>query len=158
MVTSARAAREKALDAFRSGKLNVLVATDVAARGIDIDDVTHVINYQCPDDEKVYVHRIGRTGRAGRTGGGDNSGGLGRAGAMVDNRQGARSRVPRPGRDVLQFAAPVQRTRHTRRRHRPHRSGKEDREEAPATRVQRRETGAPAQSGAAPNARRQDGH
>ncbi|WP_043452198.1 DEAD/DEAH box helicase [Jongsikchunia kroppenstedtii] len=61
-------AREKALKAFRSGGIDVLVATDVAARGIDIDDVTHVINYQCPDDEKTYVHRIGRTGRAGRTG------------------------------------------------------------------------------------------
>ena len=61
-------AREKALDKFRNGKIDVLVATDVAARGIDIDDVTHVINYQCPEDEKTYVHRIGRTGRAGRTG------------------------------------------------------------------------------------------
>ncbi|NKY52172.1 DEAD/DEAH box helicase [Nocardia vermiculata] len=61
-------AREKALDRFRKGKIDVLVATDVAARGIDIDDVTHVINYQCPEDEKTYVHRIGRTGRAGRTG------------------------------------------------------------------------------------------
>ncbi|WP_308014326.1 MULTISPECIES: DEAD/DEAH box helicase [unclassified Rhodococcus (in: high G+C Gram-positive bacteria)] len=61
-------AREKSLAAFRSGKIDVLVATDVAARGIDIDDVTHVINYQCPEDEKTYVHRIGRTGRAGRTG------------------------------------------------------------------------------------------
>lgn len=60
--------REKALKAFRTGKIDVLVATDVAARGIDIDDVTHVINYQCPEDEKTYVHRIGRTGRAGRTG------------------------------------------------------------------------------------------
>lgn len=61
-------AREKALDRFRNGKIDVLVATDVAARGIDIDDVTHVLNYQCPEDEKTYVHRIGRTGRAGRTG------------------------------------------------------------------------------------------
>src|SRR5579875_2958472 len=61
-------AREKALKAFRSGEIDVLVATDVAARGIDIDGVTHVINYQCPDDEKTYVHRIGRTGRAGKTG------------------------------------------------------------------------------------------
>jgi superfamily II DNA/RNA helicase len=61
-------AREQALRAFRAGKVDVLVATDVAARGIDIDDVTHVINYQCPEDEKNYVHRIGRTGRAGRTG------------------------------------------------------------------------------------------
>ena len=63
-----QAAREKALNAFRAGHIDVLVATDVAARGIDIDDVTHVINYQCPEDEKVYVHRIGRTGRAGRAG------------------------------------------------------------------------------------------
>ena len=61
-------AREKALGRFRDGSINVLVATDVAARGIDIDDVTHVINYQCPEDDKTYVHRIGRTGRAGRTG------------------------------------------------------------------------------------------
>ncbi|MFE0750158.1 DEAD/DEAH box helicase [Gordonia sp. NPDC058843] len=61
-------AREKALNKFREGTIDVLVATDVAARGIDIDDVTHVINYQCPDDDKTYVHRIGRTGRAGRTG------------------------------------------------------------------------------------------
>ena len=61
-------AREKALKAFRAGDIDVLVATDVAARGIDIDDVTHVINFQCPEDEKMYVHRIGRTGRAGRTG------------------------------------------------------------------------------------------
>ncbi|MDO5727192.1 MAG: DEAD/DEAH box helicase [Bowdeniella nasicola] len=61
-------AREQAMRAFRSGKVDVLVATDVAARGIDIDDVTHVINYQCPDDERTYLHRIGRTGRAGKAG------------------------------------------------------------------------------------------
>ncbi|WP_212771210.1 DEAD/DEAH box helicase, partial [Pseudokineococcus marinus] len=61
-------AREQALRAFRSGKVDVLVATDVAARGIDVTDVTHVVNYQCPEDDKTYVHRIGRTGRAGQTG------------------------------------------------------------------------------------------
>ncbi|HZK05790.1 MAG TPA: DEAD/DEAH box helicase [Actinomycetaceae bacterium] len=61
-------AREQAMRAFRSGKVDVLVATDVAARGIDVDDVTHVINYQCPEDEKIYLHRIGRTGRAGQGG------------------------------------------------------------------------------------------
>jgi superfamily II DNA/RNA helicase len=61
-------AREQALRAFRGGKVDVLVATDVAARGIDVDNVTHVINYECPDDEKTYLHRIGRTGRAGHTG------------------------------------------------------------------------------------------
>ncbi len=61
-------AREKALKKFRDGKLRVLVATDVAARGIDVQDVTHVINHSCPEDDKTYVHRIGRTGRAGATG------------------------------------------------------------------------------------------
>jgi superfamily II DNA/RNA helicase len=61
-------AREQALRAFRNGKVDVLVATDVAARGIDVDDVTHVVNYQCPEDEKTYLHRIGRTARAGNTG------------------------------------------------------------------------------------------
>jgi superfamily II DNA/RNA helicase len=61
-------AREQALRAFRKGKIDVLVATDVAARGIDVENVTHVINYQCPEDEKTYVHRVGRTARAGNTG------------------------------------------------------------------------------------------
>ncbi|MET9048846.1 DEAD/DEAH box helicase [Streptomyces sp. NPDC004362] len=61
-------AREQALRAFRNGKVDVLVCTDVAARGIDVEGVTHVINYQSPEDEKTYLHRIGRTGRAGATG------------------------------------------------------------------------------------------
>ncbi|MFD6030579.1 DEAD/DEAH box helicase [Cellulosimicrobium funkei] len=61
-------AREQALRAFRNGKIDVLVATDVAARGIDVEDVTHVVNYQCPEDEKTYLHRTGRTGRAGNKG------------------------------------------------------------------------------------------
>lgn len=60
--------RESSLQDFRSGKVDIMIATDVAARGIDIDDVTHVINYQVPEDERTYVHRIGRTGRAGHTG------------------------------------------------------------------------------------------
>ena len=63
-----QAARERALEDFKSLKRDILVATDVAARGIDIDGITHVINYQCPEDEKTYVHRIGRTGRAGASG------------------------------------------------------------------------------------------
>lgn len=63
-----QAQREKALKSFRDGTVDVLVATDVAARGIDIDDVTHVVNFQSPEDEKTYVHRIGRTGRAGNSG------------------------------------------------------------------------------------------
>ncbi|MBB5847785.1 superfamily II DNA/RNA helicase [Micrococcus endophyticus] len=61
-------AREQALRAFRNGKVDILVATDVAARGIDVDDVTHVFNFQAPEDEKTYVHRVGRTGRAGNKG------------------------------------------------------------------------------------------
>jgi superfamily II DNA/RNA helicase len=61
-------AREQALRAFRNDKVDVLVATDVAARGIDVVDVTHVINFQCPEDEKMYLHRTGRTGRAGNKG------------------------------------------------------------------------------------------
>ncbi len=60
--------RGKTMKRFRNGKVHVLVCTDVAARGIDVDDVTHVINYEVPDDPEQYVHRIGRTGRAGREG------------------------------------------------------------------------------------------
>ena len=60
--------RERAMRAFRTGKVDVLVATDVAARGLDVDDVTHVVNYECPEDDKAYLHRTGRTGRAGRVG------------------------------------------------------------------------------------------
>jgi superfamily II DNA/RNA helicase len=63
-----QASRERALTKFREDKLQVLVATDVAARGIDVAGVTHVINYTCPEDDKTYVHRIGRTGRAGASG------------------------------------------------------------------------------------------
>jgi len=61
-------ARERVLRRFRANQLKVLVATDVAARGLDIDDISHVFNYHLPDDAEVYVHRIGRTGRAGKTG------------------------------------------------------------------------------------------
>jgi len=61
-------ARESALEKFRSGKVKTLVATDVAARGLDLDDITHVINFDPPEDDKGYVHRVGRTGRAGRSG------------------------------------------------------------------------------------------
>jgi superfamily II DNA/RNA helicase len=64
----AQVAREKALTKFREDKIRVLVATDVAARGIDVAGVSHVINYTCPEDDKTYVHRIGRTGRAGASG------------------------------------------------------------------------------------------
>jgi superfamily II DNA/RNA helicase len=61
-------ARERALSQFESGKVSTLVATDVAARGLDLDDITHVINFDPPGEDKDYVHRTGRTGRAGRSG------------------------------------------------------------------------------------------
>ncbi len=60
--------RERALKRFEDGKVSTLVATDVAARGLDLDDITHVINFDPPEDNKGYVHRVGRTGRAGRDG------------------------------------------------------------------------------------------
>jgi superfamily II DNA/RNA helicase len=63
-------ARERALERFTNGKVDVLVATDVAARGLDLDDITHVVNYDPPQDHRDYVHRVGRTARAGRTGAG----------------------------------------------------------------------------------------
>jgi superfamily II DNA/RNA helicase len=61
-------ARERALQRFRSGRVTTLVATDVAARGLDLEAISHVINYDPPEDSKGYVHRVGRTGRAGRAG------------------------------------------------------------------------------------------
>jgi superfamily II DNA/RNA helicase len=64
----AQMARERALARFVAGTAKVLVATDVAARGLDLDDITHVVNFDPPEDSKGYVHRVGRTGRAGRDG------------------------------------------------------------------------------------------
>ena len=63
-----QSSRRRALDRFDRGTVSVLVATDVAARGLDIDDVEHVINYDPPEEDKGYLHRTGRTGRAGRSG------------------------------------------------------------------------------------------
>ena len=108
-------AREQALRAFRSGKVDVLVATDVAARGLDVEDVTHVINYQCPDDEMTYVHRIGRTARAGKSGTSvtlvdwDD---LPKWKLICDTAEPA---VPRAVRDLLHVGASLSGTRHSRR-------------------------------------------
>ena len=116
-------AREQALRAFRNGKVDVLVATDVAARGIDIDDVTHVINYECPEDEQDLPapHRPHRPRRQDRRG--DHPGRLGRAAALVDDRQGAGAGLPGSGRDLLQLRRTSTPNSASRRRHRLDRHG-----------------------------------
>ena len=105
-------AREQALRAFRSGKVDVLVATDVAARGLDVEGITHVINYQAPEDEMTYVHRIGRTARAGASGHRDHARRLGRHPALEADLRQARPAVPRAGRDLLDLPAPLPRAGH----------------------------------------------
>ena len=124
-------AREQALRAFRNGKVDVLVATDVAARGIDVADVTHVINWECPDDEKTYLHRIGRTGRAGNSG---------VAITLVDwddlhrwkmINQALGLSFARAGRDLLLQPAPLHRPRHPRGHQGPPAQGR--RSSAPAS-------------------------
>ena len=107
-------ARERALRAFRSGKVDVLVATDVAARGIDVSGVTHVINYQCPEDEKVYLHRIGRTGRAGQAGYRRDVRRLGRHDEVADDQPGAGAAVPGAGGDLLEQPARLRGAGHPR--------------------------------------------
>ena len=66
----AQNARERTLRRFRAGEVSTLVATDLAARGLDLEEITHVINFDPPEEDKDYVHRVGRTGRAGRSGSG----------------------------------------------------------------------------------------
>jgi superfamily II DNA/RNA helicase len=86
-------ARERALERFRSGRVTTLVATDVAARGLDLDAISHVINYDPPEDSKGYVHRVGRTGRAGRSGRGvtfvlpDQQADVGRVANLLGHRE-----------------------------------------------------------------------
>ena len=94
-------AREQALKAFRTGKVDILVATDVAARGIDVDDVTHVINHRVPEDEKTYLHRTGRTGRAGQRGYRRHPGGLGRPAALEGHQRRPRAGRARARGDLL---------------------------------------------------------
>ena len=102
--------RERALERFRSGKVKTLIATDVAARGLDLDDITHVINFDPPEDDKGYVHRVGRTGRAGRGGRGitfvlpEQQADVGRvAGRLGHGEQFAREGM-RPGRAKLVYS------------------------------------------------------
>ncbi len=117
----AQVAREKALTKFREDKIRVLVATDVAARGIDVRGVSHVINYTCPEDDKTYVHRIGRTGRAGATGHRDHLRRLGGPAPLEDDQQDARPAVRRAAGDVLHLRAPLPRPGHRARHQGPHR-------------------------------------
>ena len=156
--------RERALRAFRAGKVDVLVATDVAARGIDVDDVTHVVNYECPDDEKTYLHRIGRTGRAGPAG---------VAVTFVDWRDMHRWKlindalgIGQPGArgDLLHVRAPVHRPVHPAGRHRhaapraarrPGRAGR-GRGRGPRRDRQRTRSRTAARSAAAPGAAARD--
>jgi ATP-dependent RNA helicase RhlE len=93
-------ARQKALEEFRSGTTRILVATDIAARGIDVDDITHVVNYELPVDAESYVHRIGRTARAGRSG---------VAYSFCDpSERGALKDIERLTRRPLKVAQPIQ--------------------------------------------------
>ena len=107
-------AREQALRAFRNGKIDILVATDVAARGIDVDNVTHVINYQCPEDEKTYLHRVGRTGARRQHRCRGHLRRLGRPAALGLINQALGLGIPEPAGDLLQLRPPLHRPRHPR--------------------------------------------
>jgi superfamily II DNA/RNA helicase len=106
-----QSARERALQRFRSGKVKTLIATDVAARGLDLDDITHVINFDPPEDEKGYVHRVGRTGRAGRSGSGitlvlpEQQADVGRVAAMAGQRESFAETGMRAGRPKLVYTS-----------------------------------------------------
>jgi superfamily II DNA/RNA helicase len=91
-----QAQRERALARFENGRVTTLIATDVAARGLDLSDVTHVINYDPPEDDKAYTHRVGRTGRAGRSGTGVT--------LVLPDQQGDVSRVARLNGQEERFA------------------------------------------------------
>ncbi len=125
-------AREKALKRFREGKIDVLVATDVAARGIDVEGVTHVINYECPDDDKNYVHRIGRTGRAGASGIAITFVDWAGPDPLEGDQRHAQPALRAAGRDLLDLGPPVPRPRH-----RPVRQGPDRAAEGRWTRIPR---------------------
>jgi superfamily II DNA/RNA helicase len=103
--------RERALDRFRTGKVTTLVATDVAARGLDLDDIEHVINFDPPEDDKGYVHRVGRTGRAGRSGRGstlvlpEQQADVSRVAAMAGHRENFESTGMRTARPKLVYTS-----------------------------------------------------
>ena len=117
--------RTQALSRFKSGKIDVLVATDIAARGLDVEGISHVINYDVPNSSEVYVHRIGRTGRVGRTG---------RAITLVTPAQ--RKEITRIERDVKtkidEWETPEERLEHAPPPRRRERKERPERKEAPA--------------------------
>jgi ATP-dependent RNA helicase RhlE len=103
--------RERALERFRAGRARTLVATDVAARGLDLDDIAHVINFDPPEDDKGYVHRVGRTGRAGRSGRGstlvlpDQQGEVSRVAARLGHQEAFESTGMRTARPKLVYTS-----------------------------------------------------
>ncbi|HZS23768.1 MAG TPA: DEAD/DEAH box helicase [Gaiellaceae bacterium] len=103
--------RERALERFRSGRMRTLVATDVAARGLDLDDIAHVINFDPPEDDKGYVHRVGRTGRAGRSGRGstlvlpEQQGDVSRVAARLGHQEAFESTGMRSARPKLVYTS-----------------------------------------------------
>jgi superfamily II DNA/RNA helicase len=103
--------RERALERFRSGKVTTLIATDVAARGLDLEDIEHVINFDPPEDDKGYTHRVGRTGRAGRSGRGstlvlpDQQTDVSRVAAMAGHRENFESTGMRTARPKLVYTS-----------------------------------------------------
>jgi ATP-dependent RNA helicase RhlE len=122
-------ARQKALADFRNGATRILVATDIAARGIDVDEVSHVVNFELPVDAESYVHRIGRTARAGRSG---------IAYSFCDAAErGALKDIERLTKKPLQVAAPIQGL-DVDRPHRPAQQPKGERDRRPRRHEQRR--------------------
>jgi superfamily II DNA/RNA helicase len=103
--------RERALERFRSGRVTTLVATDVAARGLDLEDIAHVINFDPPEDDKGYVHRVGRTGRAGRSGRGstlvlpEQQGDVSRVAARLGHKEQFESTGMRSARPKLVYTS-----------------------------------------------------
>ena len=115
--------RERAMAAFKAGKKDVLIATDVAARGIDVDDVTHVINHTIPDDDKAYLHRVGPHGPRRQDRHRGHVRRLGRPAQVGAHQPRPRVRPARADRDLLVEPAPVHRPRHPRRHEGPAQAG-----------------------------------
>ena len=117
-------ARQRALDLFRTGKARVLVATDIAARGIDIDDISHVINFELPNEPESYVHRIGRTARAGGEGVAISFCDASERGYLKDIERVIRMKIPLVAHDLPDLTEEQKRQAEEPRRPHGHRHGK----------------------------------